>query len=65
LVQLQVIIQTDGRATDIKVLKSPRPDFAERAVEAVGTWVFNPAIGPNGAPVAVVAPIEVKFSLVH
>jgi TonB family protein len=65
LVQLEVIIQPDGRPTDIHVLKSPRPDFAERAVEAVGTWVFNPAIGPNGAPVAVVTPVEVKFSLVH
>ena len=65
LVELEVIIQPDGRPADIHVLKSPRPDFTERAVEAVGTWVFNPAIGPNGAPVAVVAPIEVKFSLVH
>lgn len=65
LVELEVIVQPNGRPTDIHVLKSPRPDFAERAVEAVGTWVFNPAIGPNGAPVAVVTPIEVKFSLVH
>jgi TonB family protein len=62
-VLLQVIVQLDGRATDIEVLKTPRPDFAEKAIEAVQKWRFTPAIGPKGDPVATTVPIEMTFRL--
>jgi TonB family protein len=62
-VVLRAVIQTDGRATDIQVVKTPRADFADQAIETVRTWRFKPAIGPTGDPVAVIAPIEVTFRL--
>jgi TonB family protein len=63
IVVLKVIVQPDGRATDIEVVKTPRPDFAEKAIEAVQKWRFTPAIGPKGDPVAQMVPIEVNFRL--
>jgi outer membrane biosynthesis protein TonB len=35
----------------------------EKAIEAVKDWRFNPAIGPNGKPVAVEMLVEVTFRL--
>jgi periplasmic protein TonB len=62
-VVLQVIIQPDGHATDIRVVKSPGLGLDAKAVEAVRTWRFKPALGPNGKPVATLTPIEVTFRL--
>lgn len=64
-VVLKVIVQPDGRATDIQILKTPRQDFAEKAIEAVQKWRFTPAIGPQGDPVAATVPIEVTFHLLN
>jgi len=33
----------------------------EKAVEAVRTWRFKPALGPNGTAVATITPITVMF----
>jgi outer membrane biosynthesis protein TonB len=33
------------------------------AIAAVRTWRFKPALGPDGKPVTVNAPIEVTFRL--
>jgi TonB family protein len=60
---LQAVITPDGRATEIEVVKGPGLGLEEKAVEAVKTWRFKPAIGPNGKPVAVIVPIEVTFRL--
>jgi TonB family protein len=62
-VVLQAVITPDGRATEIEVVKGPGLGLEEKAVEAVKTWRFKPAIGPNGKPVAVIVPIEVTFRL--
>jgi protein TonB len=62
-VVLQAVITADGRAIDIQVVKGPGLGLEEKAVEAVKTWRFKPALGPNGKPVAVVVPIEVNFRL--
>ena len=62
-VVLQVIIQPDGHATNIQVVKGPGLGLEEKAVEAVRTWRFKPAVGPNGTPVATITPIEVNFRL--
>src|SRR5258707_15224793 len=63
VVVLLVIITTDGRATNIKVLKSPGLGLDEKAVEAVRQWKFKPAPEPTGKIVPVQGPIEVTFRL--
>ncbi len=63
IVVLQVIIQPDGHATNIQVVKGAGLGLDEKAIEAVRTWRFKPAIGPSGTPVATVTPIEVNFRL--
>lgn len=60
-VVLQVVITTDGRATNVKILKDPGKGLGTQAVEAVRKWKFKPASGPDGKPVAVICPIEVSF----
>lgn len=62
-VVLQVVITADGRAANINVIKGPGLGLEERAIEAVRQWRFNPAVGPNGKPVATLVPIEVTFRL--
>lgn len=63
IVVLQVIIQPDGHATNIQVVKGAGLGLDEKAIEAVRMWRFKPAIGPNGTPVATITPIEVNFRL--
>jgi protein TonB len=63
LVEISVVIQADGKTGRIEVLSSPGLGLDEKAIEAVRTWRFNPAIGPNGKPVAVLVPIEVQFQM--
>ena len=65
VVSLQVIIQPDGHATNIQIVKGIGYGLDERAVEAVRRWRFKPAIGPNGTPVATITPIEVNFKLLY
>jgi protein TonB len=62
-VVLQVVIQPDGHATNISVVKSPGLGLDEKAMEAVKTWRFKAAVGPTGTPVATVTTIEVNFRL--
>lgn len=62
-VVLQVVIEPDGHASNITVVKGPGLGLEEKAVEAVKTWRFKPALGPNGTPVATITPIEVNFRL--
>jgi TonB family protein len=64
-VVLRVIIQPDGTATDIQVTKSAPYDLDANAIDAVKRWRFNPAVGPNGKPVAVITPIEVTYLLAN
>jgi TonB family protein len=63
VVTLMVIIQADGRATDIHVSRGLGLGLDEKAIEAVRAWRFKPALGPDGRPAAVRMPIEVTFRL--
>jgi TonB family protein len=63
VVLLQVIIQTNGRATDIQVVRSLPYGLEGNAIKAVLKWRFKPARGPDGKPVAVVTAVEVTFRL--
>jgi TonB family protein len=64
-VVLQVIIQPSGHASNIKVVKAGPPGLGleGKAIEAVKTWRFKPAVGPNGRIVATITPVEVTFRL--
>lgn len=62
-VVLNVVVTTDGRATNISVIKGPGLGLEEKAMEAVRGWKFKPAVGPNGKAVNVIVPIEVTFRL--
>jgi TonB family protein len=57
------VITADGRATNIRVAKGLGMGLDEKAIEAVRTWRFRPAVGPDGKAAAVSTPIEVVFRL--
>jgi len=61
-VLLSVIINTDGKAEEIHVVRGVGLGLDEKAIEAVQKWRFKP--GKNkGVPVKVRAEIEVNFRL--
>src|SRR5262252_3970907 len=40
---LQLVVGADGNPRDIRVERSLRPDYDQRAIEAVSQWKFSPA----------------------
>jgi TonB family protein len=61
-VMLAVIVDTDGHARDIHVVKSLGMGLDEKAIEAVAKWKFRPGM-KGGQAVNVRATIEVNFRL--
>src|ERR1017187_324162 len=61
-VLLQLVVDVDGKAKNIKVMKGVGLGLDEKAVEAVQKWKFTPG-KKNGAPVPVYATVEVNFRL--
>jgi protein TonB len=61
-VTLAVVVDADGHARDIHVVKSLGMGLDEKAVEAVQKWKFKPGM-KGGAAVNVRATIEVNFRL--
>jgi len=59
---LSIVVNTDGKAEDIKVVKSLGMGLDEKAMEAVQKWRFKPGIN-KGTPVKVRAQVEVNFRL--
>jgi protein TonB len=59
---LYVIVGPDGRTRDIRVARTLGLGLDEKAIEAVKTWRFEPAM-KDGKPVAVAINIEVYFHL--
>ena len=62
-VTLHIVVGTDGRATNIRVMRGLGMGLDERAVDAVRGWRFKPALGPRGKPVPTEVLIEVTFRL--
>ncbi len=64
-VWLDVLVLENGHPSpnDIKVTKSLGMGLDEKAIEAVRTWQFKPAIGPNGKPIKTWINIQVQFQL--
>ena len=61
-VLIQLVVDPDGKARNIKVVRSLGLGLDEKAMEAVAKWKFKPGL-KNGSPVPVVATIEVNFRL--
>lgn len=59
---LKVIVGTDGMPRNIRVVNRIGMGLDEKAIEAVGTWRFDPAL-KDGEPVAVEIAVEVAFHL--
>jgi protein TonB len=62
-VRLEFTVLPDGKATNIRVVKSLGMGLDEKAIEAVSKWQFKPATGPSGRPVAAITQIQVTFQL--
>jgi protein TonB len=59
---LGLIVGTDGRPSNIRVLNSLGMGLDEKAIETVKTWKFEPAM-KDGHPVRVEIAVEVDFHL--
>ena len=62
MVILSVVIGVDGAVTDVKALQGRDKGLTEKAIEAVKTWKFKPAM-KAGKPVPCKVSIEVEFKL--
>ena len=61
-VVLWIVIGADGRARDVRVSRALGMGLDQKAVEAVRSWRFQPAM-KDGHPVAVQVNVEVNFRL--
>jgi len=59
---LYLIVAADGRPRDIRIVRSLGLGLDEKAMEAVKTWKFEPAM-KDGHPVSVQINVEVSFRL--
>jgi len=60
-VLMQVIVQPNGRATDIQLIRGLDPELDKKALAAVQKWRFKPALGRDGKPVATKMMIQQAF----
>jgi TonB family protein len=61
-VLLSLLVATDGKPTNIKVIRPLGSGLDERAVETVEKWRFHPAM-KDGNPVAQTISVEISFRL--
>jgi len=59
---LRIVIDANGQPTNLEIVRSPGLGLGERAVQSVAKWRFRPG-RLDGKPVAVLATVEVNFSL--
>ena len=62
VVVLSIIVTKEGRAADVKVVKSLTSGLDKQAIKAVSQWRFEPAT-KDGVPVAVRLAVETDFHL--
>jgi TonB family protein len=60
---LQAVVQTNGTANILKVVKPLPLGLTESALEAIQQWKFRPAVSRNGKEIPVAINIEVDFNL--
>ena len=62
-VLLRCVVTASGRTEDIQVVRSLGLGLDQKAIAALRTWRFKPAVGPDGRPSAVVMIVEISFRL--
>ncbi|ABF42134.1 outer membrane transport energization protein TonB [Candidatus Koribacter versatilis Ellin345] len=62
VVVLALVVGADGRTHDVKIARTLGMGLDEKAIEAVKTWKFEPAL-KDGHPVSVLVSVEVNFHL--
>ena len=62
IAKLEFVIEADGSVGAVRVIDVPHPDLALSSAACVREWRFTPA-ARNGVPVAVVATMEMAFTL--
>jgi len=60
-VVLTAVVEPDGTADNIELVKTSDPVFVANAMEAIRRWRFKPAVNAQGEPVPTKVPIEVTF----
>jgi len=60
VVVLNVVVTSEGKATNIQVVRTLGMGLDEKAIDAVRRWRFKPAT-KDGKPVNVQVPIEITF----
>jgi TonB family protein len=61
-VTISLIVGVDGKPHDLKVECGSAPDLAEKALESISTWKFEPGT-KDGKPVMVEIAVEVQFHM--
>lgn len=59
----QVLVNADGGAVNVKIVRTPSPALANAAIRTVRTWRFKPARNSRGESIAVVVDVAVSFRL--
>lgn len=62
VVVLSIVVDTQGRVSDVRLVRRLGMGLDEKAVDTVKTWKFKPALR-NGTPVPVRVMVEVTFRL--
>lgn len=63
-VTLSVVVGTNGRADDVRVIKSLEKGLDQVSIDTIRkVWRFKPALGPDGKPSAVETSVEMGFHL--
>jgi len=60
---LTLTVQPDGHVTHLSILKSLGEEPDELAIATVHGWRLEPALGPDGQPVAVTSQLQITFQL--
>jgi protein TonB len=62
-VLLRFVVTASGNTKDIQVVRGLGLGLDQKAIAAVRSWRFKPAVGPNGKPAAVIMVAEISFRL--
>jgi TonB family protein len=62
VVTLEVLIGTDGKVQDARVLQTPSPLLNQPAIDAARRWEFTPTV-VNGEPKPIVVMLHLDFNL--
>jgi TonB family protein len=60
-VNLLIVVNAEGRATTVSIVKKLGNGLDEAAAEVIRTWRFKPAVNVDGKPVATRVPVEITF----